>query len=142
MKTTATKQIPENYVSFWKVNFDSAKATIIANIAAVFAFFLFGYVFAVAALLIRPHDLYRLATCTIPLSAPILLRRFPRHTDRVPSPASMIVLHAREKCKKDLEEQPAGYSSIRDMRIEKAMNSLAVPFVLQSFRVLFLMRDF
>jgi hypothetical protein len=56
MKTTATKQIPENYVSFWKVNFDSAKATIIANVAAVFAFFLFGYVFAVTALLIRPHD--------------------------------------------------------------------------------------
>jgi hypothetical protein len=56
MKTTATKHISEKYVSFWKVNFDSPSITIIANIAAVLVFFLFGYLFAVAAILIRPHD--------------------------------------------------------------------------------------
>jgi hypothetical protein len=54
MKITATRQIPQNYVSFWRLNFNGKKATIIVNVAALFLLILFGTAFAVLIRLIRP----------------------------------------------------------------------------------------
>jgi hypothetical protein len=56
MKITATRQIPENYVSFWRLNFDSKKATIIVNVAALLLLGLFGTFFAILINLIRPGN--------------------------------------------------------------------------------------
>lgn len=54
MKATATRQIPENYVSFWKLNFNGKKATIIVNVAALVLLAFFGTGFALLLHLIRP----------------------------------------------------------------------------------------
>jgi len=56
MKITATQHIPENYVSFWKLNFDSKRSTLIVNAAALILLFLFGFAFAILIALLRPGD--------------------------------------------------------------------------------------
>ena len=54
MKITATQSIPDNYVSWWNLNFDSKKSAFIVNALALVLLFVFGGLFPVLIELIRP----------------------------------------------------------------------------------------
>lgn len=54
MKTTATQTIPENYVSWWNLNFDGKRSAIIVNVLALVLLFVFGGLFPILIELIRP----------------------------------------------------------------------------------------
>jgi hypothetical protein len=54
MDKKATQHIPENYISFWKLNFDSKRSTIIVNVAALVLLFVFGFAFALLIGALRP----------------------------------------------------------------------------------------
>lgn len=56
MKNKAVQSIPENYVSFWKLNFDSKRSTIIVNLLALVLLFIFGGGFALLMAIVRPGE--------------------------------------------------------------------------------------
>lgn len=56
MKITATQQIPADYVSFWKLNFDNKRSTLIVNGVALLLLFLFGTAFAIMIVWLRPGN--------------------------------------------------------------------------------------